>query len=70
MHLPRQSYLTKAGTRTVMRSSRITAHLRDPLVDEAARMAVALDVVGGAITNAHAGANFTDVLNVSMNESL
>ena len=53
-----------------MRSSRITARLRDPLVDEAARMDVALDVVGGTITNAHAGANFTDVLNVSMNESL
>ena len=33
-----------------MRSSRIKARLREPLVDEAARMDVALDVVGGTIT--------------------
>ena len=48
-HLPRQLYLTKAQTRTVVRSSRIKARPKDPLEDEAARMAVALDVVGGAI---------------------
>ena len=50
IHLPRQSYLTKAGTKTVMHTSRIKARPRDPLEDEAARMADALDVVGGTIT--------------------
>ena len=33
-----------------MRTSRIKARPRDPLEDEAARMADALDVVGGTIT--------------------
>ena len=44
---PRHLYLTKEETRTVMGNNRIKARLRDPLEDEAARMAVALDVLVG-----------------------
>ena len=47
MKIPRQLYLTKAETRTVTRNNSIKARLRDPLEDEAARMAVVSDVLVG-----------------------
>lgn len=47
---PKQWYLTREETRMVTGNSRTKAHPRDPLEDEAARMADALDVVGGTIT--------------------
>ena len=44
---PKQWYLTREETTTVMDNSKIKARPRDPLEDEAARMAVVSDVLVG-----------------------
>ncbi len=48
---PKQWYLTREETRTVTGNNRIKARPRDPLEDEAARMAVVSDVLVGETHN-------------------